>query len=477
METPARPAVRRARAALAALAALLVPALAASCVSWTTGARSPSYPKDLGVDAPRVAAVFGSGQSAYAPQWQEAVRTSGTFAGTAEAAQADAQVVMDAYFDSETSFGLVVGAATLFLLPVPVEDNEYALSAKLRVPPLPDVDLPRVHRVAHVWGGIPLLLLSFINYDLRKTRESMLREVARDAAREYAALHERTWQAALASDSADPMEAFARAFPRSRNAARAQDLLEDRLWALVGARGDAASSFRYLRTYPDGEHAAECRAGRAEPVWREVASARRPEDLEGYLALFPRSPRAGEALALLDDVLWERAETRRSDAELYRAYAERFPSGAHVAEARDSLAWADAERRGTSAAVSGYLREHASGRHAADARRAAEVLADPLLAAVAASIPERVDRALRNSAGLPQGSGSYSGTMLSLEGEQMMSFAYDATFANGRVTSYDLKGGSVLLDGREYFLDEEGFWRPRFPRVFERAEPAGEGQP
>lgn len=455
---------------LARVSAALLGVLASSCMTFSTGGESVPVPKALGTVPPRVAVSFEFGSSEECAAFASAVAETGLFHSTvAEGEHADLTLVIERSKSWDIHFIGLVNLVLLGILPVPSNTTLIELRTKLRVAPLPDVELPSVERKLHTWGGIPLLLLSFIQVDESDALVSMSREVVAHAAREYAALHERSWAAALASDSPDDIERFVTAFAVSPHIEQASVALEERLFALFERRGDGASALRYLRAFPSGERSEELRARSAGVLWNDLRINSDATRLEEYIDLYPLGAHTRDALALLDDVSWNDAQSQRNDAARYRSYAARFPGGKHAAEVRDVLDWVAVEEAGTPSAVAGYLNAHPMGRFAYEARSALALQTDPERLAIAATLPELLRSAIpsyEQTLELME-SVTYHGSVHNVAGDSSVTFSYVAEFRNGSLASYEVLSGSVELDGDAYELAADGHWYPRFERVFE----------
>jgi hypothetical protein len=386
-----------------------------------------------------------------------------------EAERADLTLVVERSRRWDMYLSGMLNIVLLGILPLPFETSQVELRTKLRVSPLPDVELPKVERTSHSWFGIPLLPLSWIQIDEAAMWNNMSREVVAHAAREYAALHERTWAAALASDSPDDLERFVTAFAVSPHLDQARVALEERLFTLFERRGDGASALRYLRAFPSGRRSEELRVRSAGALWNDLRLNPDATRLEEYIDLYPLGAHTPDALALLDDVSWNDAQSQRNDAARYRAYAARFPGGKHAAEVGDVLDWVAVEESGTPTAVAGYLNAHPMGRFAYEARTALALQTDPERLAVAATLPELLRSAIpsyEQSLELME-SVTYHGTVYNVAGDSSLSFSYVAEFRNGSLASYEVLSSSVDLDGDAYELAADGHWYPRFARVFE----------
>jgi hypothetical protein len=117
-------------------------------------------------------------------------------------------------------------------------------------------------------------------------------------------------------------------------------------------------------------------------------------------------------------------DARREDSpESYRDYLDRYPAGAHAAEARAALeshredeAWARAERLGTPEAWQRYLAGWPDGRHAVEARRMLIAFIPPPSAPRPESAPPAAEAAVDAAAGFEIQLGAWSEEALARAG-------------------------------------------------------------
>jgi TIR domain len=118
-----------------------------------------------------------------------------------------------------------------------------------------------------------------------------------------------------------------------------------------------------------------------EGEWLEADSAGTVPALRKYLERFPDGAHAAEAQGAIraaDDKEWSEADREDTTTKVAQ-YVEQFPDGAHVMQARrriaeleheaDESAWQKAVNAGTVSAFKDYLVSFTSGAHAAEARQ------------------------------------------------------------------------------------------------------------
>jgi hypothetical protein len=119
-----------------------------------------------------------------------------------------------------------------------------------------------------------------------------------------------------------------------------------------------------------------------EREWLAAANAGTVPALRQYLNRFPDGAHAAQAkqsIRIEDDMAWSEAQ-RTSTVVAFNQYVGQFPDGAHIAQAHgriadlgqkaaDESAWLDADNAGTIPSFNAYLGAFPAGAHAAQARQ------------------------------------------------------------------------------------------------------------
>ncbi len=184
------------------------------------------------------------------------------------------------------------------------------------------------------------------------------------------AVDDEAWEQAVRTDSAAAFRGYLQAFPRGRHVTAAREqlaLFDETAWAEAESIGTLAAYEQYLERFPDGRFVIEA-TGRAEVARAAEAAA---------------AAAASEA-AERDRVAFEQARRAGTDAALDE-YLDRFPGGAHVDEVlalkaanaqarRDEAAWRAAVERDERDGYAAYLQAFPQGLHLAEALSAVERL-------------------------------------------------------------------------------------------------------
>lgn len=439
--------------------------LTTSCVSYATGTDVPTTELSLATEPPSVALKLGKPNRQFEAELRHAIASSPYLSGTTEhVEQADIVVTVDRKHGLHGTNWVLLSVVLGGMLPLPVQEGDTSVLARMRVGDLDEVGLPLVQRTITYWGGIPLIPFFFLNCDSDAVQRGVATDLAANIAREYVALHERSWQAVGDTRSLRSLERFVQAFPTSVHAERASVELEKRLYVAADKDRSAATCLRYLRNFATSPRADTMRAWGANPVWQTLQAKHDESLLEEYVTLFAGQPQTVAAETALSTLLWRRAQRSSDDENGYRAYLKRFPNGKHARASADALAWFAVRAQRTPAAVQSYLRSHPRGRFATPARAALRRFADPKLAKLASRMPRIAADALRRQmASRTRRATASSGTLTSWSKDARVTLRYAERPLSGHRVEHRIKQGRIETQGHAFELGRDGKWYPAIP--------------
>jgi hypothetical protein len=143
------------------------------------------------------------------------------------------------------------------------------------------------------------------------------------------------------NSTGDPaaVEEFVRRYPNSSFRPQAESKLEALNWARASSSGNLRGYQEYVARYsfPPGPHLPAAMAEIARLEWDAIQNTTDPVPVRRFLEHNTGGPYHDRAVALLDDLTWREAQ-RKGDSASLTGYLGTYPSGRHKEEATTQLA-------------------------------------------------------------------------------------------------------------------------------------------
>ncbi len=135
------------------------------------------------------------------------------------------------------------------------------------------------------------------------------------------------------------LEEFLHRYPDSSFRSQAESKLEDLYWSRATSSGSLRAFQDYAAKYasPPGPHLQAALAGIARLEWESIQNTTDPQQLKKFLDQNPRGEYHDRAENLLDDLTWAQAN-RKGDSASLKGYLSAYPSGRHKEEAVTQIA-------------------------------------------------------------------------------------------------------------------------------------------
>ncbi len=165
-----------------------------------------------------------------------------------------------------------------------------------------------------------------------------------------------------------------------------------------------------------------------------------------------------------DDAAWQAVQESPRDISRYQSYLQAYPSGLHEAEARDAVAWREAETAGTREALRDYLSSRPQGTYALRAKKIERLIGSNAPPSLVKVIDETVSQVPRTTlqAILPPGLARDGQLGVSDESPFEVSLGEDGLFSPLTVTGSDGETTASLelwiKRGKVFYTDKRGAW-------------------
>jgi hypothetical protein len=177
---------------------------------------------------------------------------------------------------------------------------------------------------------------------------------------DVARMEDKAWKGLRGSRNPADLRAFVQRFPNGPHTQAANQLIQQIEWEGVD-KSNVQALEAYIARHTGDAHSAEARqfveqlsksenSRREQTAWDSL-DKRNKESLQDFLKKYPNSPHANSVQQTIseltkaekqgaeqgqDDAVWR--SVNRADRSSIDAYLSRFPSGLHVAQAREALA-------------------------------------------------------------------------------------------------------------------------------------------